>query len=251
MRGIKILLLLCLPLITLEAGWLNRKAEGWAWYEDKEKKAEETKEAATVILPTSTETLSKIKLELEEKLSKALLDPTPENVSEYMQSQQKWVNQSALFAQVWAKNLLSHPQLDPTSSTYPVSQYGIQLRKHLLNEKKRELIHQLSSSNGLFFFYEGGNKTSQAFALIVREFAKKHRWEVIAISVDNTLLEGFKVNKADNGIAKQIGVSLFPALYIVNPDKKHILPIGFGLLSMEKIEQNIFMQFSGEGDTIQ
>lgn len=236
---------------SLAGGWLDRKAEGWAWYEDTqkpEKKIEKESQPKEEELPISQAPLSaaekaaQIRKDLEEKLAQAVLEPTEENVEHYICEQQKWVNQSAQFSSAWAKVLLKAPELDATTQ-FPVSQYGIQLYKQLEQEKRAVLMQKLGSHYGLFFFYEGKSKSSQAFSLVVQEFAKKYEWEVIAISKDGFLLEGFSDNHPDNGTIQMLGMTVFPSLFLVNPQTADICPIAFGLVSLDRIERNIEIQF--------
>jgi conjugal transfer pilus assembly protein TraF len=261
----RIIALFSLAIFThaqVAGGWLERKAEGWAWYEDMQKpekkirqenkpKLEETKpeELFLQVLPVSPAPLSaaeratKIRKDLEEKLAQAVLEPTEENVENYIREQQKWIDQSAHFSSTWAKVLLKQPELDATTE-FPVSQYGIQLYKQLEQEKQAALMQKLNSHYGLFFFYEGKSKSSQAFSFVVQEFAKKYGWEVVAISKDGFLLEGFSDNHLDNGTIQTLGITVFPSLFLVNPQTADIRPISFGLVSLDRIERNIELQFS-------
>ena len=233
----------------LQANWIDRKAEGWAWYEDlkpQEKKTqEEDLQPPSVSSLKASEKAKMIRKNLEEKLSAAVLDPTHENVRAYMQEQHKWLDQSAKFSKVWAQVLLQDPDLDETLSGHPTSQYGIQVKKQMERERRHALIKQISSDYGLFFFYEGDSKPSQAFALVVSEFEHKHDWEVLAVSMDGLLLEGFKSNQVNNGIAEKWNIRHYPALFLVNPKTENVVPISFGLTSLDQIESNIVLQFSG------
>src|SRR5215203_3627501 len=87
----------------LNGSWLERKAEGWAWYEEAEQE-EETPEvlepvnSPPAILPlTSAEELAQVKKDLEEKLAAAILNPTEENLTRYMSEQKRWIEKSAQF----------------------------------------------------------------------------------------------------------------------------------------------------------
>ena len=177
-----------LPLQNLSGGWLERKAEGWFWYEDREKKqkVEEQLEPPTPLLTslpassaqiplTATEEMALIRKDLEERLNKAMLDPTEENVIAYMHMQQHWIHQSAQFSQVWLRNLLNAPELDSRLHD-PVTQYGVQVQKQILREQREERIRDLAKTYGLFFFYEGNNKVSQAFSFVVRESSQMVRF---------------------------------------------------------------------------
>ncbi len=238
-------ILLCLFLLLsnslLFANWHDRKAEGWAWYEERRKHEEEKVLPKTPATPS--EQLQEIRQKIEEKLAKAVLEPTPENIKAYMTEQQKWVDHSAYFAQVWEKILLSYPHLDNTAKSLPVSQYGLQYHKQEQQIKKESLIASLAKSYGLFFFYEGKSEISLFFGQIVKEFSKKYDMQTVAISVDGVKIEGFESHKKDNGIASTLGVDVMPALYLIDPQTDTAVPISFGLVGMDKIEDNIVLQF--------
>ena len=217
-------------------GWHNRKAEGWAWYEDHHPPEEK------LTPPSAAHELEEIQQTIEEKLANAVLDPTPANIKSYMEEQQRWLERSSYFAQVWAQVLLNYPQFDHTATAIPVSQYGLQLYRNEAQEKKEALILSLVGDYGLFFFYEGKSESAVIFGRIVREFAKKYGWKTIAISLDGLEIEGFE-NKKNNGIVQTLGVDITPALYLINPKNNIAIPISFGLVAMDQIEENIVLQF--------
>jgi conjugal transfer pilus assembly protein TraF len=84
---------------------------------------------------------------------------------------------------------------------------------------------------------------SQAFAQVVKAFAAKYHWEVLAISIDGTKIEGFSHIKENNGIAEQLGISKYPCLIVVNPKTQALFPVAFGPVSLDQIETNIALQF--------
>jgi len=224
---------------SLMAGWHDRKAEGWAWYEDRAKeKIEEPQEES----PVSDE-VSDARKVLEEKLVAALSEPTPENVRSYMTEQKKWVDKSAQFALVWNQVLLENPHLDNTVTSRPVSQYGLQVYKADKQQKKEHLIRELSKGKGLLFFYEGSSLLAKAFMPIVKDFSEKYQWEILAISVDGVALETLPTQR-DNGLSQKLEVQAFPALMIIDPITDNVTPVAYGLLSLEKIEENIVLQYS-------
>lgn len=247
-----LLTLFSLQFHSLQAGWLERKADGWFWYEDKEKQLERKQDQpATVDQPsshilTATEEMAAIRKELEERLSEAILRPTDQNLTAYMQLQQHWVNQSSQFSKVWVKSLLNNPQLDSRVTEFPVTQYGVQVQKRIVKENKENLIKSLVENYGLFFFYEGNSKTSQAFSFVVKEFSKKYGWQVAAISFDGILLQDFENSQSNNGIVQKLGIETFPSLFLVEPKQHMVIPIAFGLSSLDQIENNIEIQLQGQ-----
>jgi conjugal transfer pilus assembly protein TraF len=236
------LAMVCLQAIyfygSLEAGWIDRKAEGWAWYEEREPIEEEVKPVKSASVQ-----ISEAKQLLEERLAEAMIDPTEQKVKAYMLEQKKWLHKSTSFAHMWGKVLLNDPELDPTATSHPVSQYGIQLQKEIDDGNRRRMIKDLAQKHGLFFFYEGHSKISQGLAKVVKYFSEKYSWKVVAISVDGVLLDGFEEARVDNGISKQIGIAVFPALFVINPQEKSATPVAYGFVSLDQIEENILLQF--------
>jgi conjugal transfer pilus assembly protein TraF len=232
--------------LNLEAGWLEKKAEGWAWYEDTQKIPEEDGEAIEQEQPfiSASEILADERKNLENLLAEAMLKPTLENTKKYMEAQRKWIQQATGFANSWQKVIIANPQLDPTATTFSTSQYGRQLQQMIEQEEKEIMIKEVSKEYGLFFFYEGNSKISKAFALVVNAFVKKYGWSVLGISTDGILLEEITNSTLDNGMTNEIGITIFPALFAVNPRHKEAIPLAFGLRTMDQIEDNIFAQFN-------
>lgn len=252
-----LLMLLGQPFMYAEqTRWLERKAEGWFWYEDKAKQVEQTESPSPKEMPlppvlekhesppllTAAEEMALLRKDLEEKLAEAILRPTVENVAAYMKMQNVWINQSAQFSQAWVKNLLQYPELDGRLTDFPVTQYGVQVQKQIIKEDREARIQELAKNHGLFFFYEGKHKVSQACAIVVKEFAQKYAWQVIAITCDGEYLAGFDHHQLDTGIRQRLGVQALPALFLVEPQRQVALPIGYGLVAIDQIEANIDLQ---------
>ena len=199
--------------VPLSAGWLDRKAEGWAWYEEEEKKriveiAEED------IAPSAVEQLAAVKKNLELMFAEALLKPNHENIVNYLEAQKEWMDKSAAFANHWGKALLDRPDLDPTATTYATTQYGRQLQKTIEQEERTRLIKTVAQGHGLLFFYEGGSKASQAFAHVVKAFSDKYKWPVIGIAADGIVIPEIG-GDPDQGWAARLGLEVLPALMAI------------------------------------
>jgi conjugal transfer pilus assembly protein TraF len=228
------------------ADWHIRKAEGWAWYEKQQGKPKEevveVPQASSSVLSASSE-LANVRKELEERLAAAILSPTSENVIAYMEMQEHWIERSAEFAQTWAHALLQRPDLDATVTGRPTSQYGLEVYSREQQRRKQELIRGLSNEFGLFFFYEGKDQMSHAVAMVMQQFEKRHGWSVLAVSVDGVELAGFQNRRVDDSVAKSLNLEYFPAILLVHPTQEQVVPVAFGPVSVEQIEDNIVMQF--------
>jgi len=226
----------------IDAGWIDQKAEGWAWYEDREKSKEVEAHEEEVCRETAVAILEKVRQDLEEKLATALLNPTSENIQSYMREQKRWVDQSHLFATQWSRALLDSPELDNTILN-PVSHYGAQVQKNVKREHLASLIGNVSREYGLMFFYEGEKLASKAFSKVVKSFADYYNWNILAVSLDGAILSDFPYSRADNGISAEFPLEAKPALFAVNPKTNEVIPLAFGLASIDQIENNCQMQF--------
>ncbi len=225
----------------LEAGWLERKAEGFWWYEEKEKPLPELSQVEIPMTLSATEQLAQEKKKLELLLATALLDPNQQNVAQYMVAQKRWTDQSAEFSKSWAKVLLTQPSLDPTLD-FATTHYGRQVQKRVKHEQKIALINKIAQEYGLFLFYEGKQPHSQAFIPIVKAFANKYHWSLMSISQDGTLLADLPDSES-SPLAHLMGIQHFPALVAIHPMNKKVIPLAFGLKSLDQIEQALLLQF--------
>lgn len=226
----------------LSAAWNDGRSQGWAWYEEKAKQPEKSVEEEVVQSPSDQ--LAQIRKDLEDSLSQALLNPTPENVIAYMRDQKKWVDQSALFASLWRLALLEDPVLDPTVEV-PTSQYGLQVHKDKEGKERSSRLLALGRECGLFFFFQGDCPYSEALSRVVDAFGQRHHWEVVPVSLDGSSLENFPSPRQDNGIAQSFGVARAPAVFVVNPTIGLAVPVSYGLTTLDTLEKNVLMQLGG------
>jgi conjugal transfer pilus assembly protein TraF len=224
--------------------WHERKSEGWAWYEErkKEEKIEATSSENTSL--SASDTVKAWERELEELRSKAILEPTQENVGAYIAEQHTLLQNGHQFSREWMKFVLNTPQYDQTIQT-PVSRYAVDTAKHLKAKRNKQFLKQLGSDYGFFFFFKSSCSYSQAFAEKVKEFSTFYDWEVVAISMDGGPCMHFPDSKMDNGISEKFSVSHVPSLFAVNPKENKVVPVAFGMISRDKIESNLLMQFEG------
>lgn len=181
--------ILCVLFFTLnlQASFYNDQGRGWHWYEPTSLEPKEMKEST----PTSASSVvARYKKTLEEKLAKAWLHPTVDNIKAYQTMQKEMLDRSQLFSEVWMQSVFTHPELDYTliAPTNHVARHV-----YLDHEKQRtkDLIRSLSKEYGLFFFFKGNCSYCHAFAPIVKAFAEEHQWDVLAISMDGSVCETF------------------------------------------------------------
>lgn len=227
------------------ASFFGEHARGWHWYEvlpvQEEMEHKEGEQASSTSRPqTPTEQVKAWQHQLENRLHAALVNPTPHTVRLYQEMQRDIINRSKLFSTVWMQNVFQNPGLDHTLVS-PVNQQGRLLQIDLEKNRTFEVIKKLSETYGLFFFFAGACPYCHEFAPIVKRFADTYGWEVIAISVDGGSMEAFPEAQPDNGLFHAWDIRALPALFAVNPTTQKVLPVAYGLTSLDEMERRIVL----------
>ncbi len=230
----------------------DRHAEGWFWYQSEAwnqepeiRKEKNSVEKAKSLEERASETLAAYKKTLEQKLHLALINPTPQNVGQYMQLQKQMMERSERFSKTWQQIVLTQPELNHEVK-FPTAQYARHVYEDQIRQKKEQTIRQLSKNFGLFYFFSGHCPYCHEFAPIVKMFAEKYHWEVMAISLDGENLDLFEKSQRDNGIAVALGIQSVPVLIAYNATTQELVPLSYALISLDQLEDNV-MALRGEG----
>ena len=251
------LIMMIIVTFPSHASFLERKAEGWHWYEDrafqekalqKKKKAkkegrekkgpEKEHEGEPQASPSAREILASFQKELEDRRIQAVIFPTYANVKAYQELQQQMMERSALFSKRWVEVVMTTPQLDYTLKR-PITQVGAQVYDAQKKQILERTIKELSSRYGLFFFFSTGCPYCKTFAPVVKRFSEKYGWPVLAISLDGGRLDDFPDAQSDNGAAAKLGVTSLPTLLAVNPQTGTVLPLSYGYNALDGIEKRL------------
>ena len=157
------------------------------------------------------------------------------------------MQKSQNFAKTWMQVVYENPQLDHTLIA-PVNQKA----RHIYLDQERsqiaETIHNLKEQYGLLFFFSSSCVYCHQFAPIVQQFSAKYGWQVMAISLDGGSVPGFKEILPDNGLAVKLQVPVLPALFAVDPKTEQVLPVAFGLTTLDQMEARIMALIEGNND---
>ena len=242
---IRLVIFLFLTQACYGASFFNDHTRGWHWYEFREQEpgSEDQKQpdhhiATKLSSKSPTELVKTYREELEARLHRAWVYPTPQNLMAYQKMQQDLMNRSKVFATVWMQNVYQHPELDHTLIS-PVNQQARHIQIDLEKEQTRKVIQNLSQSYGLFFFFSSDCPYCHQFAPIVKRFAETYGWEVIAISVDGGSLAEFPNAQANNGLFEAWNVKVLPSLFAVNPGTQEVIPLAYGLTASDEMENRI------------
>src|SRR3990167_326182 len=195
--------------------------------------------------PTRTSpraTLAAIGAELEELKARAILDPSPENVTSYIRFQRAQLDRSSTFADVWQRALWQDPGLDYTLQR-PVSTLG---KRAWIDQRKadRDLVMApLSGRYGVFYFYASSCGACDIFAPILKAVSDRYGLAVLAVSMDGGPTATFPNYVVDAGQYERLGVGTgrqVPALVLFDSVTKQPMPIGYGILSQDEIMDRVF-----------
>ena len=224
------------------AHFWGRHAEGWHWYEpliQEQKPQTQTPDRSPQSSPiSSAHQLQAFKKKVEDLKAVAVMSPTTQNVRAYMEIQKKLLEKSSRFAQRWLEVVALNPELDYTLR-HPTSHAG---RPIALEERKRDIearILGLSKTHGLFFFFSSSCAYCRAFAPIVKRFASLYKWGVLAVSMDGSRLQEFPKAQNDNGTSRTLGLKALPALLAVEPKSGQVIPLSYGLSTLDQIEERV------------
>lgn len=221
--------------------YFRRHAEGWFWYHD----PIETEEAPTTpsarlpppIAIDPEKAIADERHTLEVALDRALLQPTPENVETYLALNQKLMNQASTFAQAWRGVVWTHPELDHTVQS-PVGPAAY-LASNLSVDGDENKLAVDAKQWGLLFFFKGSCPYCHKFAPLLRQFAQRYGFQLIAVSQDGGGLPEFPQPQADAGASAALGIDAVPAVFVVNPATRTVAPAVFGLVSWTELTQRV------------
>lgn len=226
--------------------YFTQHAEGWFWYCDPAQALPEKKKnpAAEPSAPTRAPTdpqaeLQAYQKQLEDARAAAVMHPGDEGkVKRYMTLQFAALERSGLFADTWRRVLWGNPGLD-TTVTHPATTVGVALERDLKRAAQADAVRALGQSEGLLFFYQAECAYCAAQAPILLRFARAYDLHVKAVSLDGSRLPEFPDAVPDNGLARQIGVSVTPAIFMANPRTRTITPVAFGIQSEADLLERI------------
>ena len=144
------------------------------------------------------------------------------------------------FSDTWMKVVYHNAHLDHTLIT-PVNHKARHLYFDQKKQSTEQMIKNLAQEYGLFFIFDSRCRFCQEFSPTIQMFSKSYHWEVISITADGGALKEFPRPLENNGIIQKWKVEAFPALFAVNPHTEEVIPIAYGMASIDEIESRIML----------
>jgi len=239
---ISLFFFLTIPSLLYPASyWWEKGDEGWFFYKDppkEEKKGEEKPEIRieTPKIPPQPLFTERMKRWGEELLSRALENPTMENVKAYMEYNKLMIELSENFSLAWQKVLMIYPEL---GSLVPVSDADKDLYFEAVKEKEKDILYNLSKRAGLFFFYTSSCPYCERQAYYLNRFRLENPFFIIKpVSLDGTIFPEFPDTVFDNGISQKLGIITVPSILLAFPPDR-FERISSGLITADELKRRL------------
>ena len=201
------------------ANFFNRKCEGWHWYE--RKRQEELK-------LTPEQEFTVMKSQSDQALHSAILNPTTENVLNYLKLQEILLTKSYNFAHKYREVVQLNPEFNGTIH-YPTSQIGTHIYHDIQRQDRDKALHEATRKYGLFYFYRSDCPYCQKFDSILKMFVEKYKFVIKPIVLDASL-----------PIIGNLQVKAVPALFFVDPATNETQSISFGFVALDELIDRVY-----------
>jgi conjugal transfer pilus assembly protein TraF len=217
---------------------------GYWFYCTRPKPAEQT---APTAAPSATSQLDAITTILRELKAKAILEPTPANVTAYIRFQREQLDRASLFSDVWQRAIWQDPDLDYTLQR-PVSTLGKRQWQDSRSAERDAAMAQLSQRYGLFYFFARSCAACEVMSPIVQGVASRWTITVRAISTDGGPSRHFPGYTVETNQRARLGLEpkITPAVVLWDALKNQPIPIGYGVMSADELQDRIFLLTSKE-----
>jgi conjugal transfer pilus assembly protein TraF len=254
-------LLLCLLFISypiLANTFFDNKTQGWFWYQDpkieapKPKKSPPKIQAPSAAMPalSPTQQMEALNKRVTDTLNMAILNPTEANLREYAKVYYEVIDKGQHFSDAYKIMLMKNPEFD-YSLKFPTNHNARAVYDKQESLKTQQAIRQFAQNHGFFFFFSSNCEYCHHFAPTLKRFADKYGIYIMPISMDGGGLPEFPKPARDNGTARALNVTSWPALYAVNTKTKQIVPITNGVVSVSELEERVvnYVQYNQKHGT--
>lgn len=236
----------------------DQRSKGWFWHEpepepvpeperesldqkqpDTPANEEPTQQPSTVTLDSAW-----LKANLEKLTTKAIDNPTPENLAAYAYAQRLMMDLGSRFSTKMTEFMTLEQQLQE-SNRRPFSAFALNEFADERNKTKLEIMQQLKENTHLWFFYSSTCSFCMKQLPVLNELQRLTNIPIMAISMDGGLLPGMEnmelVYDEDLRVSQMFNVTSTPTMFmVVNKDRTPI-PLTIGLNSLDEIEKRLLL----------
>lgn len=190
---------------------------------------------------SAADRLKEVSAALEELKARAILEPTPGNVTAYITFQREQLDRASSFADVWRRAVWQNPEIDYTLQR-PVNSLGKRTWLDQRRGDRERVLAQIGRRYGVFYFYSSSCAACEVFAPIMRGVADRFGMTVMAVSMDGGASATFPNYLINTGQYERMGLlgGQVPALVLYDTQTKRPMPIGYGVLAADEVMDRIF-----------
>ena len=217
------------------------------WFYCTRPRPAEAPEPAAPPPASATSQLDAITAQLRELKAKAILEPTPANVTAYIRFQREQLDRASLFSDVWQRAIWQDPELDYTLQR-PVSTLGKMQWQDARSAERNAVMAQLGARYGLFYFFAQSCGACEVMSPIVQSVASTWHIAVRAISTDGGPSRHFPNYTVETNQRTRMGLEpkVTPAVVLWDALKGQAIPIGYGVMSADELQDRIYLLTSKE-----
>ncbi|WP_045914612.1 conjugal transfer protein TraF [Orientia tsutsugamushi] len=216
--------LLMFMILISHLSTVDASPTGFLWYNDKHGH-ELTESTSKLIRGFHDHRIEELKEQFNQAQRIALDNPTLENVIIAQRLQKQIMEKSHKFATMWQLATLLDYQL--INANEPSNSLHRKLYQEKSEQKNDSKLKNIAKNWGLILQVKEDCLLCKAFIPIVQSFANKYAFQLLAVSKNNELLN--KLNPKH----------VVPVLYLVASDGKKIYAVARGIISEDKIIDNI------------
>lgn len=225
-----------------DAFYCEERKLGYWFYCTKPKSAPKPETAAPAPIPDAVTRMEAITAQLRELKARAILEPTPANVTAYVRFQREQLDRASLFSDVWQRAIWQDPDLDYTLQR-PISTLAKRQWQDSRTAERNGVMAGLSTRYGLFYFFAQSCGACEVMAPIVRSVTGTWGITVRAISTDGGPSHHFPNYIVETNQRAKMGLEpkVTPAVVLWDALKGRPIPIGYGVMSADELQDRIYL----------
>ena len=189
---------------------------------------------------SALEDLEKMRKSLEAKRALALMQPSPENLKDYITAQEALMDRASVFSDVWRRVIWANPEINYQLRN-PVNNAAIQIRDGERTQKERSSLKEIAKEWGIFFVFRSDCHYCHRMAPALKLLSETYGITIFPVSLDGGTLPEFPQPAMDNGMARVLDVKQVPYVALGNIKDHRLIPLGSGVLSVQDIVERIYI----------
>ena len=168
-------------------------------------------------------------------------------ITAYVRFQREQLDRASLFSDVWQRAIWQDPELDYTLQR-PVSTLAKRQWQDSRASERNGVMANLSARYGLFYFFAQSCGACEVMSPIVRSVTSNWGITVRAISTDGGPSRHFPNYIVETNQRSRMGLEpkVTPAVVLWDAQTGRPIPIGYGVMSADELQDRIYLLTSKE-----